>query len=292
MSEQPAAPVPSPLGAAILTLLAWAIAISGWVLLLPDAGPAFSLAVGLCLGFGGVGTIAARSVPPPADLRLGLRGLALRFALPIALLLPAVVLASELDNLVRPLFPELPLPEVAEDSAQDPEVARLAALEFVITLVLLRPVLEEFFFRGVVQQGLVASLGPVAGVIQTALLSGLASGGLALPFGPDRAASAAVQAAFLGVLLGLLRHASGSLLAPIVAAVAMSAAGVVFAALLAEAVPIPGFNAGEGHTPLWILGACAVPVALGCALALRFAAPGAVDRPPDSGAGPAARDDR
>jgi membrane protease YdiL (CAAX protease family) len=291
VSEQPAAPVPSPLGAAILTLLAWAIAISGWMLLLPDAGPAFSLAVGLCVGFGGVGTIAARSVPPPAELRLGLRGLALRFALPIALVLPAIVLASELDNLVRPLFPELPLPEVAEDVTRDPEVARLAALEFVITLVLLRPVLEEFFFRGVVQQGLVAALGPVAGVIQTALLSGLASGGLALPFGPDRAASAGVQAAFLGVVLGLLRHTSGSLLAPIVAAVAMSAAGVVFAALLAEAVPIPGFNAGEGHTPLWILGACAAPVALGCGLALRFAA-GAVEQPPDSGAGPPPTDDR
>jgi len=292
VSGQPAAPVPSPLGASILTLLAWAIAISGWMLLLPDAGPAFSLAVGLCLGFGGVGTIAARSVPPPAELRLGLRGLALRFALPIALVLPAVVLASELDNLVRPLFPELPLPEAGEGTALDPEVARLAALEFVITLVLLRPVLEEFFFRGVVQQGLVASLGPVAGVIQTALLSGLASGGLALPFGPDRAASAGAQAAFLGVLLGLLRHASGSLLAPILAAVAMSASGVVFAALLAERIPIPGFNAGGTHTPLWILGACAAPVALGCALALRFAASDAVDPTPASGAGPAPGEDR
>jgi len=269
VSGQPAAPVPSPLGASILTLLAWAIAISGWMLLLPDAGPAFSLAVGLCLGFGGVGTIAARSVPPPAELRLGLRGLALRFALPIALVLPAVVLASELDNLVRPLFPELPLPEAGEGTALDPEVARLAALEFVITLVLLRPVLEEFFFRGVVQQGLVAHLGFPAGLLQTAILSGLASGGLLLVAGPDRAASAAAQGAFAALLLGTLRQGSGSLLAPILAAVLMQSTGVA-AVAAGERFPIQGFTGPSGeHTPLAILAACAAPVALGCFLALR-----------------------
>jgi len=275
-------------GAAILTLLAWAIALFGWLLLLPDTGPAFSLAFGLCLGFGGVGAIAARSVPTPAEARLGLRGLAPRFLVPILLVLPAIVLASELDNLVRPLFPVLPTPEAAEDTPLDPEAARLAALEFVITLVLLRPVVEEFFFRGVVQQGLMAALGPLAGVVQTALLFGLASGGLALPYGPDRAASLGVQAAFLGLLLGLLRHTSGSLLAPILASVTMSAVGIFFAALLAERVPIPGFNAGGGHTPLWILAACAAPVALGCHLALRFAEPGRVDFS-GPGGGPASR---
>jgi hypothetical protein len=88
---------------------------------------------------------------------------------------------------------------------------------------------------------------------------------MALPLGPGRAASAAVQATFLGVLLGLLRHASRSLLAPMVASVALSAVGVVVAAGLAERVPIPGFNAGGDHTPPWILAACAAPVALGVA---------------------------
>lgn len=272
MSAPPEPPLPSPVGAAMLTLLAFTIALFAWLLLL-DAGPALSLAVGLCLGYGGVGTLAARSVPAPADLRLGLRGFPPRFLAAIVLVIPAIVLASELDNWVRPLFPELPIPEAAREAPADDAVARLAAIEFVITLVLLRPVLEEFFFRGVVQQGLVASLGPAAGVVQTALLAGLASGGLGLPFGPDRAASLGVQAAFLGLLLGLIRHTSGSLLASILAAVAMSACGVVFAAALAERVPIPGFNAGGEHTPPWILGACAAAVALGCWLAHRFAEP-------------------
>jgi membrane protease YdiL (CAAX protease family) len=263
-------PVPSPVGAAVLTLLAWAIAIFGFALLLEDAGMSLALAIGLCLGYGGVGTVAARAVPPPADQRLGLRGFAPRFALPILLALPIVVLGSEVDNWVRPLFPALQLPEGAAGAPADEEVVRLAAVELVIVLVLLRPVLEEFFFRGVVQQGLVAHLGAVGGVLQTSFLSGLASGGLALPFGADRAASTAVQGVLVGLWLGLLRHTSGSLLAAIVAAVLLEAASIALATGLAERIPIAGFNAPGEHTPVAVLAACALPVAAGVALALRF----------------------
>ena len=263
MSEEPA--LPSPVGATVLTLLAWFTVVLGWALL-EDAGPSLGLAVGLCLGFGGVGTLAARAVPAPADVRLGLRGFAPRFALPVLLLVPAILLASEIDNWVRPLFPSNPALEAAAASAEE---QRFAALEAVITLVLLRPVLEEFFFRGVVQQGVVAHLGFPAGLLQTALLSGLASGGLMLFAGPDRAASAAAQAVFVGLLLGALRQGSGSLLAPILAAVLMQSAGVA-AVAAAERYPIQGFTGPPGeHTPLWMLAACAAPVALGCFLALR-----------------------
>jgi membrane protease YdiL (CAAX protease family) len=264
-------PVPSPAGAAVLTLLAWAIATFGWALLAQDAGPFFSLAVGLCLGYGGVGTAAARAVPAPADARLGLRGFAPGLLLPILLLVPAVVLASEIDNHVRPLFP--PLPQAPDAPApEDAEVLRLAATEYLITMVLLRPVLEEFFFRGVIQQGLVAHLGAAAGVLQTAVLGGLASGGIALLLGPDRAASAAAQAAFLGLPLGLLRQVSGSLLAPILAAMAMAGASFVSFTALAERLPIPGFNAPGEHTPPWMLAVCAALAASGAALAPRLGA--------------------
>jgi membrane protease YdiL (CAAX protease family) len=249
----------------VLTLLAWFTVTLGWALL-EEAGPSLALAIGLCLGFGGVGTLAARAVPAPADLRLGLRGFAPRYALPILLMVPAIVLASEIDNWVRPLFPSNPSLPVEGTEGSDP---RYAAFEAVITLVLLRPVLEEFFFRGVVQQGVVAHLGFPAGLLQTALLSGVASGGLLLFAGPDRAASGAAQAFFLGLLLGVLRQGSGSLLAAILGAVLMQSAGVA-AAAGAERFPIQGFTGPPGeHTPLWILAACAAPVALGCWLALR-----------------------
>ena len=87
--------------------------------------------------------------------------------------------------------------------------------------------------------------------------------------GPDRAASAAAQATFVGLLLGVLRQGSGSLLAPILAAVADAERGVAFVAA-SERLPIQGFTGPPGeHTPLWILVACAAPVALAVWLSLR-----------------------
>jgi hypothetical protein len=121
----------------------------------------------------------------------------------------------------------------------------------------------------VIQQGAVASLGAAGGVAYTAALFGLATGGLELPFGPDRAASAAVQAAFAGLLLGLLRHASGSLLAAMVAACALESLGIASVAVFGDAFPIPGYNAPGPHTPLAVLVPCAAAVALGVWLALR-----------------------
>ena len=69
----------------------------------------------------------------------------------------------------------------------------------------------------------------------------LASAGFALPTGPDRVASVAAQAAFLGPLLSLLRLRTGSVLAPIAAQMGGAApnrppaAGQAFAGKLAGA---------------------------------------------------------
>ena len=259
----PTPTIPTPLGAASLTLFAWAITLFGTGLASGAEG-AISLAIGLCLGFGGVGTMAARSIPPPADLRIGLHGFPLRFLLPILLMAPSILLASEIDNWIPALLPPVPAP-TGEAIAQDPEVAQLATLEAVITMVLLRPVLEEFFFRGVIQQGLVAHLGALGGVLQTALLSGVAAGGIFLIIGPNVAASMGAQAAFLALLYGLLRYASGSLLSSILASVGYGLLSVA----AANFVQIPGFTSGPGvHTPAWIVLAAAVPVAAGVWLAI------------------------
>jgi membrane protease YdiL (CAAX protease family) len=122
-------------------------------------------------------------------------------------------------------------------------------------------VLEEFFFRGVIQQGVVAALGPVRGVALTAVLFGLVRASFGL-FDPYRVLSLGLQAFLDGLLLGGLRLASGSILPCVLLQMLGGAAG--FAALAwQEALPIPGFNTGSGHTPLAWLAPAALSVALG-----------------------------
>jgi membrane protease YdiL (CAAX protease family) len=262
----PAEPSPSPAGAVTLTGLAWGVMVLVAVIATPATGGTLGLALGSALGLGGAGTLAARALPKPAERRIGLRGFAPRLLLPMLLLLPSVLLASELDNWIARIFPAAEPAEAASEPALG-----LAALELVLFAVLLRPVLEEFFFRGVIQQGVVAALGPGRGVALSALLFSLVRASFGL-FDPYRALSLGAQAFAEGLLLGGLRLASGSILPGVLLQMLTAAAG--FAALAGrEALPIPGFNTGSGHTPLGWLAPAALSVALGVLLLVRSARP-------------------
>jgi len=240
----------------------------------PEPSPgvlATALGVGLAVGFGGFGTLAARRVAPPAEVRLGLRGFRPAFLLPMLLLVPIVMLSSELDNLARALFPP---PAVAADSGLQPTAQLGAAgsldlLQSAILIVGLVPVLEEWFFRGVVQQGLVTRLGAVRGVALTSVLFALAHGGpgISLPIWLAAAAGSLLH----GVAFGALRLASGSLLAPILLHAALNATGVLGVAF-AERLPIAGFNAAGAHSPTALVGICLVSCVLGFALLRRLGA--------------------
>jgi len=263
VSEAPAS-LPRPRAALALTAIAWSVMVLVTVLATPAEGGVVGLSLGFLVGFGGAGTVAARSVPPPADRRIGLVGFAPRLLLPLVLLAPGVLLASELDNCVAASF--FPL---AKTAAAEATPATLATLEWVLFAVLLRPVLEEFFFRGVVQQGVVAALGPARGVLLTALLFAFVRTSLS---GGDayHAASFGVQALAAGLLLGFVRLRSGSILACVLLQTALEGAGLL-SLLLRETLPIPGFNAAGAHTPLvWLL-AAALSVGLGIALLRREA---------------------
>jgi membrane protease YdiL (CAAX protease family) len=256
-------PTPRPLGAVVLTAFAWSVLALVTILATPAAGSTLGLALGMLLGFGGAGTLAARAMPPPADVRIGLRGFAPRLVLPLALLLPVVLLLSELDNqLVAHLFGGVkpPLPER--------EVGPLDTLESVLFGVLLRPVLEEFFFRGVVQQGVVAALGAGGGVLLTALLFALVRASPLVGLPPYFVLTVGLQALALGMLLGFVRLASGSILPGVLLLCGVEALGVLGLALRDE-LPIPGFNTGGPHTPLDWLASAAVSVAVGVALLAR-----------------------
>jgi membrane protease YdiL (CAAX protease family) len=242
---------PGPYAAFLLTLAA-VFAMALVFNLMSDQPFIAALGLGEALGLGGVATLAARRVPGPHDARLGLRGFKLDLLLPLLCLLPVVFLISELDNWMRVLIP--PSTEVSEMAEQLKELARIdsvyAAVQTGIVSVGIVPVVESFLFFGVVLQGLVSNLGRMRGVLLTALLYSLvhfpatgAPGDAIMPL------SASLMA---GVLLCIARLASGSILAPIGLAAALSAI-VLVAGPLKSVFPVPGFNGEGDHTPLAIV---------------------------------------
>ena len=263
MSE-PSAPFPGPLAAVWLTVGSWLL--TGIVLgaLVEPLGPMAALGFGLAVGLGGTATLAARRVPPPQAERVGLQGFAPRLLLAMLLLVPAVLLTSEIDNVVRSLLPPAPAPQPTGEAER--LATGLDALQTAIVMVGIAPVVEEFFFRGVVQQGLVALGGPLRGVLGAAILYALGHGNLVTT--PSGWLSATVGGLVLGLLLGGLRLASGSVLAPVLLSMSLQAVGFVAIQLEAE-LPIPGFNAPGDHTPLPWLAAAAGSVAAGVWLLTR-----------------------
>ncbi|CAG0979934.1 hypothetical protein MYXO_01793 [Myxococcaceae bacterium] len=271
--NEPAPPFPGPLAAVWLTIGSWLATTFVLATLVEPLGPIAALGCGLTVGLGLTGTLAARRVPPPQAERIGLRSFKARLLPVLVLLVPSVVLVSELDNVVRTIVSSA---EAGDGTTEPAFASGLEAIEALIVMVGILPVLEEFFFRGVLQQGLVALGGPVRGVIAAATLYALGHGNLAGSVAGWLSATAG--GLVVGTLLGSVRLVSGSVLACVVLAMAIQAAG--FGALRLEAwLPIPGFNAPGAHTPFaWLAGAGA-SVAFGLWLLLREARR---NEPPDS----------
>jgi CAAX protease family protein len=277
----------------LLTLLS-SFAVVRIVALSGGGSSQLAEALGLVVGFGGIGTLAARQVPLPQAERLGLRGMRLRFFLPLLLLLPVALLASEVNNLVLGVLSQAQGSEIAEINERLKAAGALEMVEAAIVAIGIQPVVSEWFYRGVVQQGLVTQLGVGRGIVITALLyalalvstmllSALALGadlrqiGLSIAAGAGQGLLgtsfvlllAAMLSEFVnGIAYGLLRHYSGSLLAPILLHIALNASGSL-ALSFASQVPIPGFNTAM-HTPIQFLLPAAASVALGIALMVRF----------------------
>lgn len=264
---QPEPPFPAPMAAIWLTVGSWLV--TGLVLgvFVEPLGPIAALGLGLAIGLGVTGTLAARRVPPPQAERIGLRGFAPRLALALLLLVPLALLVSELDNVVRALLPAAEDLKPAEGAPGGKEIETgLFAIEATLVLVGLAPVVEEFFFRGVVQQGLVALGGARRGIFGAALLYALGHGNLVAT--PAGWVSATLGSLLIGAALGYARLVSGSLLAPILLSMGIAGAGLL-AVQLEERLPIPGFSAPGDHTPAVWLFPAAVSVAFGLALLVR-----------------------
>ena len=162
--------MPGAVGTVGLTLGAWLVLWLCLVLIGPLAGGAVGLAVGSVLAYGGLGTLAARAIPPPVDVRLGLRPMPAR----ILLLVPTAILVSEADNWLA-LWLGADEEALAEQRRDAAALGALATVEWALFAVGLSPVVVEFFFRGVLLQGAVGQLGTARGLILVSSQIGRAS---------------------------------------------------------------------------------------------------------------------
>ncbi len=263
MTPAPGPPFPNPSVAfaiaalAMLAIVAIAAGFGGGAA--PNTFATAPYAFATAIGFGGLGTFVARYVPDPAPRRIGLTPFPLRAVGPVLLLLPAALVLSEADNWIRIAFGAAPIEGLGKP--QQP------ALEEILRIVFLQPVVREFFFRGVLLQGTVSALGRAQGIAFIALVQTLlfAEGDVTTPAG---AVSGLVQTFAFAALLGLVRLASGSLLPCIALSGGLAAVGVA-ASVYPDRVAIPGFNAPGGTTPLVFLIPALASVALGVALLVR-----------------------
>ena len=213
-------------------------------------GSAARLGIATIVSYGALFVIAAPRIPaPPADYLGFVRPVERSFSAAL-LLLPSVLLVSEVDNLFRAVWPN-PL------GGADEAPSGMALVETAIVLIAVLPVIEEIFFRGMLQPRLVERFGRAGGIAATAGLSGLAW--LGLPAGPWIAVALVCN----GLVLGLLRESSRSLLPGLLVNVGFGACRV---AAVMYAFGIPGFDdMSADHTPLaWL-----VPAALLVGVGLR-----------------------
>jgi hypothetical protein len=186
-------------------------------------------------------------------------------ALAAALLLASVLLTSEIDNWMQAVFP---LPEAIREALQAAPAARSAAsalregVELLLVGVVVFPLIYEVFYRGLLQPVLVERFGAPRGVLLAAVLE--ASASLANPL----FVWAWPVVAARGLVLGILRQASGSLWPPLALHAAI---GVVEAGAHFELFGIPGFDDTEAaHTPAAWLTAAALCTVLGFWLCSRL----------------------
>ncbi len=251
---------PGPGSAFALTILA-VFGMAFVIMLFGEKIDLGGVGLGQVVGFGLAAMLATQRIPEPRSERLGLRGITASFLPTLFLLLPTVILTSEFDNILRGMIPPAPLdPEVQELLSLD-DTNVWTTIQRVIVLIGLAPVMEEWLFRGVIQQGLVSVMGRIGGVALTAFLFALVHLSLAAP---STSLMAFIPIAFVnGVLFGIVRLASGSLLAAMLLHAGFNAIGVA-ASYTAESFPIQGFNVPDSHTGIGVLLPCAVMVGVAC----------------------------
>lgn len=277
-----APPFPSPFQALLLVLLGVFLTGATAVMLSKVCSQTAAAGLATVLGVGAAGALGAAHVTPPHGRRLGLRGLRLLHLPALALMAPVSLLASALEQLLAAWFPPPDAAVVVERMREVlPTGNALALLETAVVAVGLAPIVEEWLFRGVIQQGLVARLGRLAGVVTTALLFATGHGGGG--FSVQSTAAVVAQIFVIGLALGFVREATGSLLASIGLHAAVNAIGVLGLAAGAEVTGASGLD--QPQEPAVLVAALA-SVALGAGWLRRIPPVPLQPDPPAGGGGP------
>lgn len=242
-----------------------------------------AIGVGQVVGFGMVAIFATKHIEEPHAERLGLRGFHKDWIIVLVLLLPSIILLSEVDNIIRDWMPPAVAPASDGDAAPFFQSSFYTEIQRFIVIVGLAPVMEEWLFRGVIQQGLTGNLGRWRGVILTALLFAICRLVPGLP--PSTLLSFLLVSFATGLLLGCVRVATGSLLAAIVLHMGFNLMGWG-AAFYADAFPIEGFNVPNSHTSFQLL----LPSLVAAGFALRTLVRALQHAPPDPPLGGVSKD--
>lgn len=192
--------------------------------------------------------IATPRLPGPPARTLGFVRPPTRVWLAVGLLLPTILLVSEIDNVLRGLFGVVPEPVGELRPRTLPEL-----LEMAFVFVLVVPVVEEVFFRGMIQPRLVAFWDLPRGLALASFLSALPMLTLrALADSPSSALTVLVTGFATALCLGWLRARTDSVLPGLALTVSYGVIG-----LLASfgTFGIGGFDdLDAAHTPLpWLV---------------------------------------
>jgi len=264
MSAEAVQPKPFPglLMACVLTLVAGLARFFWWPAVRLYADSLAATAITCALGFGLVGVLALPQVARPWAARLGLILPAPRWHLVTLLLVPSLILVMEFQAFLRHALGRPSSAGIYEwshlliDSS-----AGGAWLGPVLWFGIALPVLYEWFFRGVVQQGLVERLGERGGVALTSLLytAGFVGRGRA----SLAVALTVLLSVFLcGILFGLVRRASGSLVPAALLHVGHNLLWILLIANVAS-LPIPALTVPGRRLPAIIVLPALVSVAAG-----------------------------
>jgi len=204
-----------------------------------------ALGMAALVTYGLLFALAASRIRQPPARQLGFVAASGPAWLAAFFLVSAIVLSSEVDNVVKSFAPPIPPPLPTGPTPP------LFGVAFALVYIGVYPLCYDVFFRGVLQPLATARLGVVPGVFLTSVMSGYAAACLTavMSGGGGVFAPALIDA----LVLCILRQCAGSLL-PVIALHVVWGVAQICAEY--QIFGLTGFDAGGAHTPLpWIAGA-------------------------------------